>query len=63
MKKLRLVFLGFENTFVTEKFKKINNLTEDFYDLDKWHEFEMANPRIFSGMYQFWCKKIEQLNQ
>ncbi|MBT5895653.1 MAG: class I SAM-dependent methyltransferase, partial [Rhodospirillaceae bacterium] len=25
-------------------------------DLALWHEFETANPEIFSGMYQFWCR-------
>ena len=26
--------------------------------LSQWHEFELANPDTFQGMYQFWCKKI-----
>ena len=30
----------------------------DLYNLDKWEEYEKYNPRIFAGMYQFWCKKI-----
>jgi hypothetical protein len=57
MKRLDLIFLGFEDTFVTEKFKEIYNKSEDIYDLLKWDEYENDNPRIFAGMYQFWCKK------
>ncbi len=55
---LKLFFLGFEDTYVLERFKKIYNLPNDLYNLDKWEDFEKSNPRIFSGMYQFWCKKI-----
>ncbi len=58
MKKLGLVFLGFEDTYVLERFRKTYNETNNLYDLDKWEDFERNNPRIFSGMYQFWCKKI-----
>ena len=25
-------------------------------DLEKWDIFEQENPRIFAGMYQFWCE-------
>ena len=31
---------------------------DDLYNLEKWEEYEKSNPRIFAGMYQFWCKKI-----
>jgi tetratricopeptide (TPR) repeat protein/SAM-dependent methyltransferase len=27
-------------------------------DLDLWHTFEIENPSIFAGMYQFWIQKI-----
>ena len=57
MNKLSLIFLGFENTSVIERFKEEYNQPSDFYDLDKWIELEKNNPRTFSGMYQFWCKK------
>ena len=57
MTKLNLNFLGFENTIVVEKFKKTYSLPNDLYDLDKWEDYEIKNNRIFSGMYQFWCKK------
>src|SRR5581483_9796296 len=26
-------------------------------DLDKWHEFETANPMTFRQMYRFWVRK------
>ena len=58
MKKLGLVFLGFDNRYILEKFKKNYNQRKDLYDLNKWKNFEKKNPRIFSGMYQFWCKKF-----
>ena len=57
MDKLGLVFLGFENTYVVERFRKAYYESIDLYDLDKWEDFERTNPRIFSGMYQFWCKR------
>ena len=28
------------------------------YDLDTWHEYETLNPKLFSGMYQFWTQKL-----
>ena len=58
MEDLNLVFVGFEDTYITERFKKFYSNPHDLYSLDKWEEFEINNPRIFSGMYQFWCKKI-----
>ena len=54
---LNLVFLGFEDTSVVNKFKQVYKENKDLYDLDKWEEFENNNHRIFAGMYQFWCKK------
>ena len=57
LKKLGLNFLGFEDTFVIDKFRKIYSQSSDIYNLDNWEEFENKNERIFSGMYQFWCKK------
>ena len=57
MKTLNLFFLGFEDANIINKFKKIYNKPRDVYDLDKWHKFEIKNPKVFSGMYQFWCQK------
>ncbi len=56
--KLGLIFLGFEDQLVKENFKEIYSNEIDLYNLDKWEEYEKNNPRIFAGMYQFWCKKI-----
>ncbi len=57
LKELNLSFLGFEDTYVIERYKKIYVHPLDLYDLDKWEVFEQSNPRIFAGMYQFWCMK------
>ena len=57
LKKLGLIFLGFEDKLVIEMFKKTYNNKDDLYNLDKWEQYEDTNPRIFAGMYQFWCKK------
>ncbi len=56
--KLGLIFLGFEDQLVKDKFKDNYTNKDDLYNLDKWEEYEKFNPRIFAGMYQFWCKKI-----
>ncbi len=55
--KLGLIFLGFEDQLVKENYKEIYTSKVDLYNLDKWEKFEKNNPRIFAGMYQFWCKK------
>ncbi len=56
--KLGLIFLGFDGQLVKEKFKDNYTNKDDLYNLNKWEEYENSNPRIFAGMYQFWCKKI-----
>ncbi len=55
--RLGLTFLGFEDQLVKENFKEIYTNKVDLYNLDMWEEYEKNNPRIFAGMYQFWCKK------
>jgi len=62
LEELNLCFLGFEDTYVIEKYKKIYNQPLDLYDLDKWENFEQSNPRIFSGMYQFWCMRNKKIS-
>ncbi len=57
--KLGLIFLGFEDAYVLDRFRKKYNQINDLYNLNKWDDFERNNSRIFSGMYQFWCKKKE----
>ncbi len=56
--KLKLKFCAFEGSQIISHFKQGNTLPSDPYDLGKWHDFEMANPSVFSKMYQFWCQKI-----
>ena len=55
---LGLIFCGFENEKIVREFKIHNEEFIDLYDLTKWIRFEKTNPRIFMGMYQFWCQKI-----
>ena len=45
-----------EQTIETKEYKN----KEDLYDLNKWNNFETKNPRIFAGMYQFWCMKSKK---
>jgi hypothetical protein len=49
---LALVFIGF--VFSNKKIKNLYKVThpqqEALYDLDKWHEFEILNSSLFSGM-------------
>ncbi len=58
LSRLGLTFIGFEDKLVKEKYIKIYPNKIDLFDLNKWEKFEKSNPRIFAGMYQFWCKKI-----
>ena len=57
LNKLNLKFCGFENRELLKFFIEKNSKINDLYNLDLWNEFEINNPRIFAGMYQFWCKK------
>mgnify|MGYP001354857421 CR=1 FL=1 len=57
LNKLGLKFCGFESSKIVPHFKITNKHKEDPYDLDKWQVYEEANPRVFAGMYQFWCQK------
>ena len=57
--KLGLYFCGFENELIVRDFKLKFPRNEDSYDLEKWQEYEEANPVVFAGMYQFWCQKVD----
>ena len=57
---LGLEFSGFDTDQIVTTFRLANTDTDDLYDLDKWHAFEVTNPGIFAGMYQFWCQKKTQ---
>ncbi len=54
---LKLTFSGFENRSIINLFKNKHNDKKDLYNLNLWKKFEIDNPRIFAGMYQFWCQK------
>ena len=55
---LGLMFCGFENGEIIQKFKESKKFAESsVYDLEKWDAFEKENPKEFSRMYIFWCQK------
>ena len=56
---LGLKFCGFEAESIMLDFKLENTGADDPYNLDKWNDYEQANPNIFRGMYQFWCQKAD----
>ena len=60
LKALNLEFLGFEirNQDTLKKFKSSFPQKGALTSLSHWHQFERKNPDTFSGMYQFWCKKM-----
>ena len=57
LKKLDLKFCGFQNREIINFYKEYHSNKFDLYNLDKWAKFEAKNPRMFAGMYQFWCQK------
>ncbi|MDB4244182.1 tetratricopeptide repeat protein [bacterium] len=59
LKELGLLFCGFESQKIISNFKIANTQAGDPYDLEKWQAYEKAHPRTFSGMYQFWCQKVD----
>ena len=60
LKDLNLEFLGFLNSdpYIKEKYLKYFPEDKKNISLDNWHQFEINNPDIFLGMYQFWVRKI-----
>ena len=53
-----LRFLGFEvDARVASQYAAANPDDPAMLDLDRWNRFELANPNIFIGMYQFWVQK------
>jgi len=53
-----LSFLGFElDAKVIEKFREQFPVPDAILDLDRWNEFELANPQTFLNMYQFSVRK------
>ena len=55
---LGLVFCGFEDQDLIQKFRLQCKSNDSPYDLAKWHNFEVSQPDIFAGMYEFWCQKL-----
>jgi tetratricopeptide (TPR) repeat protein/SAM-dependent methyltransferase len=54
----QLEFLGFELPGrVLQSFRRRFPDDKVMTDLNLWHIFEMENPSIFVGMYQFWIQK------
>jgi hypothetical protein len=59
LRALGLDFLGFElgDGDAMKRFRAQNPEPGALASLAKWHDFECENPRVFSRMYQFWCRK------
>src|SRR5262245_16923634 len=54
----RLEFLGFNLPgHVLQNFRRRFPNDKAMTDLNHWHRFEIDNPVIFAGMYQFWIQK------
>jgi 2-polyprenyl-3-methyl-5-hydroxy-6-metoxy-1,4-benzoquinol methylase len=60
LKDFNLEFLGFTftNKYTRDKFSKTFPTDKKNISLEYWHQFEIDNPNIFAGMYQFWVRKI-----
>ena len=59
LKDLNLEFIGFStNPILKEKYLQSFPNDKKNLSLDNWNEFEINNPGIFKGMYQFWIRKI-----
>jgi tetratricopeptide (TPR) repeat protein len=60
LKKLGLKFIGFEiqDSHIMKNFKKTYPEKSATASLSLWNKFEIQNPDIFIGMYQFWVQKI-----
>lgn len=56
---LGLSFAGFEtsNNNMMKIFTQTYPDPQSLYNLDTWHEFELAHADAFAGMYQFWVQK------
>ena len=60
LKDFDLEFLGFNmiNPKIKIEYSKLFPYDKNNISLDNWHQFEINNPDIFAGMYQFWVRKI-----
>jgi hypothetical protein len=56
---LGLKFLGFEmKQSWRRRFSELYPEKDALVSLARWHQFELKNPNMFSGMYQFWVQNI-----
>ena len=57
---LGLKFLGFEiiESWTVRRFSELYPDKDALVSLPLWHQFELKNPNMFGGMYQFWVQKI-----
>ena len=59
LKNFNLEFLGFTlRPIVKDKYFQFFPDDKSNLSLENWSRFEVDNPEIFKGMYQFWVKKI-----
>ena len=59
LKNFNLEFLGFTlRPIVKENYFQLFPDDKSNLSLENWSQFEVDNPEIFKGMYQFWVKKI-----
>jgi len=55
---LGLTVIGFDvPAWARQQFHQQYTNTQTALDLEKWHEFEIAHPDTFVGMYQLWLQK------
>jgi SAM-dependent methyltransferase len=59
LRSLGLEFLRFElgDADAIKRFQSANPEPGALSSFQKWHAFEVENPRTFARMYQFWCRK------
>ena len=58
LKKYKLEFLGFSDSFIKNQYSKIYKDDKKNILLDNWENYEKVNPDSFGSMYSFWVKKI-----
>jgi hypothetical protein len=54
-----LLFFGFDLPGgVIERYRRHFPEDNSLTNFSCWHKFETDNPSVFSGMYQFWVRKV-----
>ena len=53
-----LEFLGFADLNMKNEYAKLYSKDKKNIFLDNWNQFEIDNPDTFTGMYNFWIRKI-----